>query len=101
MEPAVASRPPVRQRLGLALVRLIAIADRADDDDDARLRKRVGVTAGYFTIVAPLGVPFGAQTPIVGWAVALALSLWSVANLAVLARTKRFERFVVALIAAG
>ena len=39
--------------------------------------------------------------PLVGWAIALALSLWSAANLAVLARTRRFERYVVALIAVG
>jgi adenylate cyclase len=33
--------------------------------------------------------------------VALSLSLWSVANLLVLSRTRRFERFVVALLAVG
>jgi adenylate cyclase len=93
--------PSVRQRLRLALVRLISIADRPDDDDDARLRKRVGVVAGYFTIVAPFGVLLGASSPLVGWAVALSLSLWSAGNLAVLARTRRFERYVVALIAVG
>jgi guanylate cyclase len=85
----------------LVPTRLIAIADEPGDDDDARLRKRVGVAAGYFTIIAPLGVPLGAPTPLVGWAIALSLSLWSVANLLVLARTKRFERYVVALIAVG
>ena len=84
-----------------AVRRLIAIADRPDDDDDARLRKRVGVGAGYVTIVAPLGLPLAAPTPLVGWAVALSLSLWSAANLAILARTKRFERYVVALITVG
>jgi adenylate cyclase len=84
-----------------ALRRLIAIADRPDDDDDTRLRKRVGVGAGFVTIVAPLSLPLAAPTPLVGWVVALGLSVWSVANLAVLARTKRFERYVIALISSG
>ena len=84
-----------------ALHRLIGIADQPDDDDDARLRKRVGVAAGFFTIIAPLGVPLGATTSRVGWVIALGLSLWSAGNLVVLARTKRFERYVVALIAIG
>jgi guanylate cyclase len=87
--------------LRAAVRRLIAIADRPDDDDDARLRKRVGVVAGYATIVAPLGLPLAAPTPLLGWVVALTLSVWSVVNLAVLARTKRFDRYVVVLIAAG
>jgi hypothetical protein len=105
---AVESPRSIRGRLKAGLVRLISIADEPGDDDDARLRKRVGVVAGYFTIVAPLGLPALAETPgvsarasLVGWAVALGLSLWSVGNLVVLARTKRFERFVVALIAVG
>lgn len=81
--------------------RLIAIADQPDDDDDSRLRKRVGVAGGYVTIIAPLGLPLAAPTPLVGWVVALGLSLWSMSNLALLARTKRFERYVIALISAG
>jgi adenylate cyclase len=84
------------------LTRMLSIADQPGDDDDTRLRKRVGVAAGYLTIVAPLGVVLGAPTqPLVGWAVALSLSAWSVGNLVVLARTRRFERFVLALIAVG
>ena len=101
MGQAVEGRSSIRARLRLALVRLISIADYPDDDDDARLKKRVGIAAGYFTIVAPFGVTLGASTRLVGWAVALSLSLWSAGNLAVLARTKRFERYVVALIAVG
>jgi len=84
-----------------ALLRLISISDGVDDDDDRRLRKRVGVVAGYFTIVAPLSLPLAAPTPLVGWVVALGLSLWSAGNLVVLARTKRFERYVMALISSG
>lgn len=97
----IRDRPSVRQRLRLALVRLISIADRPDDDDDARLRKHVGVVAGYATIFAPLGLPLAVHTPLVGWAFALGLSLWSAGNLAVVARTKRFERYIVALISSG
>jgi adenylate cyclase len=79
---------------------MISIADQPDDDDDARLRKRVGVVAGYLTIVAYAAVTLAAPTlPPIGWAVALGLSLWSAGNLAVLARTRRFERYVVGLIA--
>jgi adenylate cyclase len=92
----------IRSRLRLALLRLISIADLPGDDDDVRLRKRVGVAAGYFTIVAPFGVTLAAPSiSLVASAVGLSLSLWSVGNLVVLARTKRFERYVVALIAVG
>jgi adenylate cyclase len=84
------------------MVRLISIADLPGDDDDTRLRKRVGVLAGYITIVAPVGVGFaGTPTPLVGWAFALSLSVWAVGNLVVLARTKRFEHYAAALLAAG
>jgi adenylate cyclase len=92
---------PLRGRIRLALVRLISVADQPGDDDDARLRKRVGVVAGYFTIVAPLGVPFLTPTPFVGWLLGLGFSLFSAGNLAVLTRTKRFNRYVVALISTG
>ena len=65
------------KRFRHAVLRLLSIADQPDDDDDARLKNRVGVGAGYFTIVAPLGVPLAASPPLVGWAVALGLSLWT------------------------
>jgi hypothetical protein len=83
------------------LNRLLSIADLPGDDDDARLRKRMGVAAGYVTIVAPLGLPWGASSPLIGWVIALILSVWSAGNLLVLARSKRFERYVIALIAVG
>ncbi|HXI81647.1 MAG TPA: adenylate/guanylate cyclase domain-containing protein [Verrucomicrobiae bacterium] len=92
---------PDQGGLRVALLRLIAIADEPGDDDDRRLRKRVGVLGGYLTIVAPLGLPLAAPTPLVGWVVALVLSLWSAGNLAVLARTKNFDRYVIALVSAG
>ncbi|HEY8868498.1 MAG TPA: adenylate/guanylate cyclase domain-containing protein [Candidatus Limnocylindrales bacterium] len=101
MGQVVESPRSIRGRLRAGIVRLISIADAPEDDDDARLRKRVGVAVGYFTIVAPLGVPLVAPTPLVGWVVALSLSLWSAGNLVVLARTRRFERYVVALISTG
>jgi len=92
----------MRNRLRDAFVRSVSIADLPDDDDDARLRKRVGVLAGYITIVAPVGVGFaGTPTPLLGWAFALSLSVWSAGNLVVLARTRRFERYAAALLAAG
>lgn len=39
------------------LHRFVSIADEPTDDDDLRLRKRVGVVVGCLTIVAPLGLP--------------------------------------------
>ena len=99
--PALTPAPRATGAWWTPLRRLIAIADRPEDDDDARLRKRAGIVAGYVTIVAPLGLPLAAPTPLVGWIVALVLSVWSLGNLVVLARTRRFERYVIALIAAG
>ena len=92
---------PPGGRLRVAVLRLLSIADLPDDDDDARLRKRAGVLGGYITIVAPLGVPAAAASPVLGWILALGLSLFSIGNLVVLARTRRFERYVVALLASG
>jgi guanylate cyclase len=95
-------QPSLRARLSGALVRLISIADEPGDDDDVRLRKRVGVASGYVTVLVPYGVVLGAPAlPLLRWVVALSLSLWSAGNLLVLAQTKRFERFVFALIAVG
>ena len=81
--------------------RLIAIADDPADDEDQRLRKRVGVVAGYLTIVAPLSLPAQAQGHPLSWALAISLAAFSVGNLVVLARTRRFDRYVGALISAG
>lgn len=96
-----ASQLSLRARLKQQLLRLISIADLPGDDDDARLRKRAGVLGGYITIVAPLGAPAAAATPVIAWILALGLSLFSVGNLIVLARTKRFDRYVFALLASG
>jgi adenylate cyclase len=80
-------------------MRLIGIADATGDDDDTRLRKRAGVAGGYITVVAPLALPLEAGA--VGIVLGVGLSLFSVLNLIVLARTRRFERYVIALIASG
>ena len=87
--------------LGEAPHRLISFADEPFDNDDARLRKRVGVIAGYVTIVAPLALVVQAQGHPLSWSLAVALPLFSIGNLLVLARSGRFDRYVVALIAAG
>jgi adenylate cyclase len=81
--------------------RLLSIADRPGDDDDTRLRKHVGVFAGFATIVAPLSLPLESPGQGIGWLLAAGLSLFSVANLAALARTHRFERYVLALASVG
>ena len=52
------------------------------------------------TIVAPWTLPLVSPTPI-AIGLATALSAYSAINLMVLARTRRFERYVVLLIAAG
>lgn len=80
------------------LHRLISVADEPTDDDDLRLRKHVGVSAGYIIAVGGLLLPVMAQGLPLSWAVALTMSPVSAINLAVLARTKRFDRYVVVLI---
>lgn len=87
--------------LGRIGQQVIAFADDPDDDDDLRLRKRVGVAAGLLTIVAPVSLPIQAQGHPLSFVLALALSLFSAANLAVLSTTRRFDRYVIALITAG
>ncbi len=97
------SLPFGRMRRGAVtarLTRLVSIADLAGDDDDTRLRKRIGVAAGLITIAAPWTLPLVSPTPL-GLGLAIALSAYSAINLTVLARTRRFERYVVLLIAAG
>lgn len=81
--------------------RVVSLADDPDDDDDLRLRKRVGVSAGVLTIVAPISLPIQAQGHPLSIILAVALSAFSLLNLAVLASSRRFDRYVVALIAAG
>jgi adenylate cyclase len=81
--------------------RVLALADDPADDDDLRLRKRVGVAAGFLTIFAPISLPIQAQGHPLSIVLAIALSLFSAANLSVLAWTGRFDRYVVALVAGG
>jgi adenylate cyclase len=82
-------------------MRLLSIADAPTDDDDARLRKRVGVAAGFVTIVAPLTLPFQAPGQPLAGVFGVALSLYSCANLAWLFRTHNFERYVITLLASA
>jgi adenylate cyclase len=83
------------------LRRLLAIADQPGDDDDARLRKRVGVIAGVATIVAPLTLPIQAPGNALSVPFAIGLAAYALVNLLVLARTRSFDRYVVALIVGG
>ncbi len=82
-------------------MRLLGIADRPGDTDDERLRKRAGVSAGYITIVAPLLVPIQAQGHLVALILGVGWSAYSAVDLLVLARTRRFEPYVVALLVSG
>ena len=88
----------LRHRLGGIGRRLISLADEPTDDDDLRLRKRVGVVAGYIGVVLPLQLPGLAQGHPLSWWIALTMPLINAANLAVLARTRRFDRYVVILV---
>jgi adenylate cyclase len=83
------------------VLRLLGMADAPTDDDDLRLRKRIGVVAGLLTVVAPISLPIQAQGHPLSFALAAALSAFSVGNLAVLAATREFDRYLVALVAAG
>ena len=77
---------------------MIGLADEPTDDDDVRLRKRVGVIAGYILVLGPLQLPILAQGLPLSWDVAAAMPLVSALNLIVLARTHRFERYVKVLL---
>jgi hypothetical protein len=61
--------------LGRGLERLVSIADDASDDDELRLRKRVGVAAGLLTVFAPLPLPIQALGHPLSYVLAAALSL--------------------------
>jgi guanylate cyclase len=91
-------RPSFRHRIGALLRRLISFADGPTDDDDVRLRKRVGVIAGYIGVMLPLQLPGLAQGHPLSWAIAVTMPLISALNLTVLARTRRFDRYVVVLV---
>jgi adenylate cyclase len=82
-------------------VRWLSFADLPDDDDDTRLRKRVGIAAGFLTIVSPLLLPPQAGFIPISWVLGIGLAAFSAVNLAVLARTRQFDRYVIALVAAG
>jgi guanylate cyclase len=86
------------QGLRALVHRLISFADEPTDDDDLRLRKRVGVVAGYINVVGPLQLPVLAQGLALSWVVAASMPLVSAINLIVLARTRRFDRYVGVLI---
>lgn len=87
--------------VGRFVLSLVGTVDDPSDDDDLRLRKRIGVAAGILTVVSPLSLPIQAQGHPVSFVLAAALSIFSIANLAVLAATRRFDRYIIALIAAG
>lgn len=80
------------------LDRLFGVADESTDDDDLRLRKRVAVVAGYILFVAALQLPLLAQGHPLSWIVATTMPMVSAANLFLLARTHRFDRFVTVLV---
>ncbi|MBA2382698.1 MAG: adenylate/guanylate cyclase domain-containing protein [Chloroflexi bacterium] len=98
---AFSSAPPEPRRFLDRLLGLLAIADDPLDDEDIRRRKRVGVFAGYLTVLVPYSLPFQGAQLALSWPLAIGLSAYSAVSLVVLARTRRFDRFVVLLIASG
>ena len=88
----------MKARLRVVAQRFLSIADEPTDDDDLRLRKRVGVIAGSILVVLPPLLPVMAQGISLSWGVALALPLIMSINLLVLARTRRYERYVAVLL---
>ncbi|MDQ4035764.1 MAG: adenylate/guanylate cyclase domain-containing protein [Chloroflexota bacterium] len=92
-------RPPANRGGMRAIVgRLLSVADAPTDDDDLRLRKRVAVAASYILSLTVLQLPAISRGYPLSWFVALTMPLVSAANLIVLARTRRFERYVMALV---
>jgi adenylate cyclase len=87
----------IRRWLG----RAVSLADVDGDDDDLRLRKRLGVAAGYVTMLAPLSLPVLARGHPAAVVAGVSLSLFSGLNLVVLARTRRFERYIATLAIGG
>ena len=61
----------------------------------------MGIVAGYLSIVAPLSVIGTAQQQLIAIPLGVSLSALSAINLFVLAKSGRFDRYVVVLIAAG
>ena len=91
-------RASIAQGVGRFINRLLSVADEPTDDDDLRLRKHVGVAAGLVIGIGALQLPLMAQGLPVSWAVALTMAPISLANVALLASTKRFDRYLVVLI---
>ena len=94
------TRPSARSLQSLRAVaqRLVAIADGPADDDDVRLRKRVGIVAGYILVFLPLQLPFLAQGHPLSWLMAATVPFISALNLFLLARSRRFQRYVNVLV---
>jgi adenylate cyclase len=80
------------------VTRLLSIADEPEDSDDRRLRKRVIIVAAAVLTIAPLQLPILAAGHPLSWVVAVTMPMIGVMNLVVLARTRRFDRFVVGLV---
>ena len=90
-----------RRNLGGArtlLDRVAGIADEPTDDDDLRTRKRILVIAGCILVIGPIQLPVLAQGHPLSWFVAATMPAVGAVNLLVLARTRRFRRYVNVLI---
>lgn len=98
-----ADAPHPAKSLGPRLAAALSIGDQPGDSDDTRLRKRMGVAAGYITILAPMSLPLEPLRvpPAIPWALGIGLAAYSAINLIMLSRSRKFDRYVFALIASG
>lgn len=87
-----------------ALTRAVSLADDPEDDDDLRLRKRVGIAIGYVAMatstIRVVGLAAAGDYNPVVLAVSAAFVVVMGANLALLARTHRFHRYIAVLLLA-
>ncbi|MEK6190750.1 MAG: adenylate/guanylate cyclase domain-containing protein [Chloroflexota bacterium] len=84
------------------LTRAVSLADDPADDDDLRLRKRVGIAIGYVAIATSLVrlvalAAVGEDNPVI-WGVSVGFVTVMAANLAFVARTRRFTAYIYVLL---
>jgi guanylate cyclase len=85
-----------------AVSRAVSLADDPADDDDLRLRKRVGIAIGYVAVLTSLIrlvalAAVGEDQPVI-WGVSVVFVTVMAANLALLARTRRFTAYIYVLV---
>jgi len=93
------------QRLRAGLTRVVSLADDPSDDDDLRLRKRVGIAIGYIaaatSVIRVAGlVAVGESNPVL-LVVSVAFVAVTGGGLVFVARTHRFNPYIAVLLVAA